>query len=93
MKIKKTNIKTVTLATALMLACALLLGFTQCKKEQSLESDQSEGLTGSNTDLSESWNSTYTNSNVSTKITAAGGSALNWAVYWSTTESSDSNVW
>ena len=35
----------------------------------------------------------YANSNVSTKITEAGGSGLNWAVYWSTTESSDSNVW
>lgn len=41
---KKTTMKTVTHATALMLACVLLLGFTRCKKDHLVEPTPNEGV-------------------------------------------------
>ena len=52
-----------------------------------------KGLTGSSTNLSTSNNSTYQASNVSTKITAAGGTGLHSSYYRSSTEYSAFSAW
>ena len=52
-----------------------------------------KAMTGSGVDLSSSSNATYQAANVSPLITAAGGTALSAAHYWSSTEKSATDAW
>lgn len=45
-----------------------------------------KALAGTSTDLSESYNASFSYTNLSSKLTAAGASGINYALHWSTTE-------
>ena len=52
-----------------------------------------KGLTGKNSNLSDTDNPDYSFNNLNVIINAAGGNSLGWLFYWSSTEKDASNEW